>query len=296
MERTFSFFKLAPAVRIILAAALFAGCAALQIYKGLTFTGLSLAIPAWILLSLRKVDNKPSDLGLEEWRAVGDGEITRIADTIKESKKMRTKFSGPNGLKILFLVIVIAALLINVESKPHVSLVLLDLVLFIVPGLFFGGVKIFIPMDLDMKLPGFLSLMNTERPADMVLTPYLRFDQDKDKRDIPEDVRFMLEPKRKSADFVGIQFQMAINNGANGKVPYLYAVVLTKGKSCYLHRAFSSLSSNGYEVEAGGDSDYGTVVIRQRTESGGYNTSPKDCVRLLKLVFTAYAQIMAKSA
>ncbi len=296
MERTFRYFKLAPAARIILSAGLYAACVFLQIGLGFTFGGLLLAIPAWILLSVRNISNKPADLGLEEWRAVGDSEITRIADTIKESKKMRTKFSGPNGLKILALIVIGVIMLINVDSNPHVSLVFLDLIVFLIPGLFFGGVKIFIPGDLDMKLPGFLALMNAERPADMVLTPYLRFDQDKEKRDIPEDVRFMLEPRRKPADLVGIQFQMAINNGANGKVPYLYAVVLTKGKTGYVHQAFTGMSSDGYEVEEGGDDDYGTVVIRQSTEGGGYHTTPKDCVRLLKLVLAACAQILAKAA
>ena len=40
----------------------------------------------------------------------------------------------------------------------------------------------------------------------------------------------MVEPRRKPADFLGAQFQVAVNNGPNGAVPYLYAVFLCRGK------------------------------------------------------------------
>jgi hypothetical protein len=37
-------------------------------------------------------------------------------------------------------------------------------------------------------------------------------------------------------------------------------------------------------VEAGGDDDYGSVVLRQETSGTGYATKPSDCARLFELV------------
>jgi hypothetical protein len=37
-------------------------------------------------------------------------------------------------------------------------------------------------------------------------------------------------------------------------------------------------------VEAGGDDDYGSVVLRQETSGTGYHTKPSDCARLFEVV------------
>jgi hypothetical protein len=105
---------------------------------------------------------------------------------------------------------------------------------------------------------------------------------------VPEDVRLMVEPKRKPEDFVGVQIQAAINKGPNGEVPYLYAVILTKGKAG-TYRKMRGLGVSGYEVEAGGDVEYGSIVVRQSTSGTGYATKPSDCIHLFHVV----AEILA---
>ena len=87
------------------------------------------------------------------------------------------------------------------------------------------------------------------------------------------------------------QVQAAINNGPNGPVPYLYAVVLTRGKDGPAHGAAARLRLKGYEVEAGGDKEYGTVVIRQKTSGGGYHTTPDDCSELASLCYRFLASL-----
>ena len=93
----------------------------------------------------------------------------------------------------------------------------------------------------------------------------------------------MYELKRPSSDLVGIQVQASINNGPDGDVPYMYAVVLTKGKSGPSFKAAERVKPKGYEVEPGGDEEYGTVVIRQKTGGSGYETSPEECVQLREI-------------
>ena len=143
-----------------------------------------------------------------------------------------------------------------------------------------------VPQDFKMVMDAIQAARAEPVPPGVLVTPYLRLDRDDPGLRIPEDARLLVESRRKPEDLVGIQMQAAINTGPNGKVPYLYAVVLTKGRGATWKKA-SRLRFDGYEVEPGGDDDYGTVVIRQETERGGYQTTPNQCRRLVHIVYNA---------
>ena len=119
--------------------------------------------------------------------------------------------------------------------------------------------------------------------GDIIVTPYLRLDKDKEDHQIPEDIRLMVEPRRKPADFLGVQFQVAVNKGPNGAVPYLYSVFLCKGKG-ETYQALSRERFGEYEREPGGDKEYGYVVVRQETSGTGYHTTDADVRRLFDMV------------
>ncbi|MDX9898281.1 MAG: hypothetical protein RBT62_05135 [Spirochaetia bacterium] len=287
MQYHFRHLKLGLPSRLIAVGFLYAGTVAVQIASGSTIVGLPLIAVAWFLLALKGTTNKPKDQGLEEWRAVTDGEVARIADSIARSKKLRASLVGKMILSVFFVLAMVFVYFIFLVADSRMSLLILDAGLFLIPGLFFGSVKAHVPPELDMKLSSFVAAMDVPRPQGFVLTPYLRFDKDDQNRDVPEDLRLMLEPRRKPEDLVGIQFQVSINKGANGNVPYMYAVVLTKGRNGPSHAAFKTLKARGFEVEAGGNDEYGTVVIRQVTEGGGYHTTGKDCSSLMSMMLKA---------
>lgn len=293
MEMNFRFWKLGLAPRMTLAAGFYAAAALAQVALRGAMPGFLLIVPAWALLAIKPVSNKPKDKGLEEWRAVTDAEITRIADGITQSKRLRRKLGGPKALAALFMVAMAFLSLVSSFNYPNLSLAFVDLALFALPGLFFGRVTAHIPVEMERKLSSFLAVMNASRPEGYVLTPYLRFDKDEEGRDIPEDMRFLLEPRRRPADLVGVQFQASINNGEHGPVPYLYAVVLTKGTAGEAYAAFRTMRARGYIVEAGGDEEYGTVVVRQETGGGGYHTTPDDCASLFSLMAKALGKVCA---
>jgi hypothetical protein len=143
-----------------------------------------------------------------------------------------------------------------------------------------------------MKMDRFGTIMTAAKksPGGLIVTPYLRLDKDKEGKQIPEDVRLMIEPKRKPEDFLGTQIQIAINNGPNGAVPYMYAVFLCKGKGT----SFDKLSKTDYGSmikEPGGDDEYGFIVVRQRTGGGGYHTTPHDCKKLFGIVEEKLTQL-----
>lgn len=292
MDIAFRHFRLGLMPRFITVAMCYGAAVVMQL-AGFGPLGMLLVLPAWFILDLKPITNKPKDQGLEEWRAVSDGEITRIADSIKTARKLRLTQGGRKVLQVLlFIVLFIVANMLSFAS-PGLGMVASNFVLFAVPALFAGKVTIFIPADLDMKMSGFLTLLNSKLPKAFTLTPYLRFDKDKDGLDVPEDIRFMLEPRRKPADLIGVQLQSSINNGANGKVPYMYAVALCHGQSGTAYRAFSGMKARGFIVEAGGDDAYGTVVVRQQTTGTGYHTKDADCQRLFDLMLQALKALAA---
>lgn len=292
MHDRFKYLKLGLGARLAIAGTLFALAAAAQVAAASSLPGLPFAVAAWFVLALKPASNKPRDTGLEEWRAVSDGEVARIADNLVRSKKLRTSVAGPAVLKAFLLTVLLFAAFSASWDAPRFSLALLDLCLFCVPGMFFGRVSAHVPLEFDQKLSRFVAAMDVARPDGFILTPYLRFDKDDEGRDVPEDLRLLLEPKRKPADLVGVQFQASINKGANGNVPYMYAVVLTKGKTGPAYSAFRTMSAHGFEVEAGGDADYGTVVVRQDTGNGGYHTTDDDCERLMTLMIKALQKVL----
>jgi hypothetical protein len=288
----FRFFSMGKAARLILAGGCFALGAALQLTVGV-LPGVLLIIAGWVPLMLRRVTNKPKDQGLEDWRPVSSAEVDRLLDTFSQARQMRRKLGGSTATRMMGLVggfVVLMILLSIFPLSGGIGLVLLDAILFLVPALFFGTISVFVPELISMKLGRFQAILAESAPTGFALTPYIRFDKDEEGRDVPEDLRFLLEPKKKNDDLVGVQFQVAINKGPNGPVPYMYAVALTRGRKGVAYESLKGFSARGYEVERGGDDKYGTVVIRQRTSGGGYHTTDEDCRRLFQ---TASAAVSA---
>ncbi len=284
MDYEFSSMKLSLSARLALAAGLFSAGALLQVLFGWgLLPGLIAIVLGYIPLRLKPITNKPADQGLEEWRPVSMAEIDKLADTLRESKAIFGKSIGGSVLMVMLASAVAIAAGVSLAFSPDLSLILADGLLFAVPAMFFGRVKAFVPHVLSLKMPCFQALFAERIPEHVVVTPYLRFDKDKNGGDVPEDIRLMIEPKRKADDFVGVQVQAAINKGPSAEVPYLYAVILTKGKGASYSR-FEDLRASGYEIEAGGDDAYGSIVVRQETSGTGYATKPSDCVRLFNLI------------
>jgi len=295
MQDDFRFFKLGIASRLVLAGCLFLAGVALELaLVGFILLGVIVALAGWLPLMLKNATNKPEDQGLEEWRPVPMAEVDKLDDAMTESGKLRKKTRSVStgvalGLGIpAFLIFLIAS---AVMGRSDLIFAAWNAVVFLVPALFFGRVKVFTPAEIAMKMPCFRALLAEKMPEAVAVAPYIRFDKDKAGADVPEDLRLLYELKRSPADLVGIQVQAAINKGPNGAVPYMYAVVLTKGKEGPSYKAASRVKSSGYEIEVGGDDQYGTVVMRQETGNGGYQTTPSDCARLLTLCLKVFEAI-----
>jgi hypothetical protein len=284
MDYEFKRFSLAIGPRIALSAGLYAAAVLLQfLLPWGIIPGFLLILAGWIPLGLKPISNKPSDKGLEEWRPVSMSEVDRLADTLRQSRKVLASTALGTAGRILFPIAAAFAIFILASFQPRPAILAADAFLFLVPAIYFGRLKAFVPKLLSLKMPCFQALLTQTLPKSLVLTPYLRFDKDAAGLDVPEDMRLLLEPARKKDDFVGIQFQAAVNKGPSGEVPYMYAVFLTRGRGDSFSR-LERISPRGYEVESGGEGDYGSIVLRQKTSGTGYATKPSDCAALWDLV------------
>ncbi|MFP4382641.1 MAG: hypothetical protein ACLFST_10575 [Spirochaetia bacterium] len=262
------------------------GMAVQNLVEGGFIWGTLIMIAGWAVMWAKNYDNRPKDQGYEEWKPVSIDEVERIRSNINRSKNTSLPvYLNPTARGVFIILLIIAVFISFFASAASESgvffAVVLDIFIIFVPLLFSGLVKLWVPGELTMKLNSFTSILDVSLPNDLKLTPYLRFDKDKQGREIPEDLRFLLEKKRMPDDLVGAQFQIAINSGPNGKVPYMYAVLICRGKGKSYNTA-SNRRFKDFVVEAGGDEEYGTVVVRQETSGGGYFTDDQACKRLFK--------------
>ncbi len=257
------------------------------------FPGILLMLGGISFLLSENYNNAPEDQGYADWKPVTFKELSRIRINMKDTRQftlpMYFRSSASVGAVIILLALLIIPLLLEAHPGRYYYLPLVDLFIITLPLFFSGKIRLFYPSLLDMKFNAFDGILQeTPEGSDICVTPYLRFDRDKAGHLIPEDLRFMVELRRNPPDFLGAQFQVAINNGPNGAVPYMYAVLLFRKeavpqgqKSSFDHLAGLDLGSF-FITETGEDEDFQTLVIRQKTTGGGYHTEPQDCRNLYR--------------
>ena len=265
----------------------------LQLFvQGRFFPGGFALVAAILFLLTRKYKNKPMDLGFEDWKPVSMNEFQRILDNFEKTKHARYSVLYRTWLGVVLMVLLIISTgVLSLADAGLMPVFTMDLAILIIPVFLSGSIKLWIPRMLKMKMDTFQPIVEKmEGQESVVLTPYLRLDKDSEGRQIPEDVRLMIELKRNPEDFVGVQLQVAINNGPNGAVPYMYGVFLCNEKGTTF-TVLNSFSYGNFIKEPGGDGEYRYIVIRQNTDSGGYHTTREDIVRLFGLVMKALEKI-----
>lgn len=278
----FRFGRFGLGARLVLFVVLALLGAALQIaVSGAFVPGLLIMAAGLPLLAAVPWTNKPADLGEEAWTAVGEAEFDRLADSFRSARKLKVPFLYRPLAGLPITVVLVFLAFSTGAADPRIGAVFADAAVLFWPALHFLKVRVWVPRNLSLAMEALQAALSADLPAGVSAVPYLRLDRDAQGLRIPEDARIMLEPRRAVGDLVGVQLQVAINNGPNGAVPYLYAVVITRGKAESWRRAAELRRSlRNFEVEAGGDDEWGSVVIRQKTGGGGYRTDPSECRRI----------------
>jgi len=248
--------------------------------------GIVLMVPGLLFMLARNFRNKPMDIGQEDWQPASVREFDRIRSNLQLTREKRYAVVYRPGFGWFIAVVLFVLALILAGSQRRLgALVFADALVLLVPFLFTGNVSLWTPQELAFRMSAFEPILSSEQAegGDIIITPYLRLDKDKEGHQVPEDIRLMVEPRRKPADFLGVQIQVAVNKGPNGSVPYMYSVFLCKGKGD-TWQALSKEHFGDYEHEPGGDTDYGYVVVRQKTSGTGYHTTDADVRRLYEMV------------
>ena len=226
------------------------------------------------------------DIGQEDWQPASVREFDRIRSNLQLTREKRYAVVYQAGFGWFIAVVLFVLALILAGSQRRLgALVCADALVLLIPFLFTGNVSLWTPQELAFRMAVFEPILSAEQAegGDVIITPYLRLDKDKEGHQVPEDIRLMVEPRRKPADFLGVQMQVAVNKGPNGNVPYMYSVFLCKGKG-ETYEALSKERFGDYEHEPGGDKEYGYVVVRQKTSGTGYHTTDADVRRLYEMV------------
>jgi hypothetical protein len=257
MEVKFIVPRLAFPVRLIVFAGFAAGGLALQVLipGGSGFLiGVLLMVPGLVFMGARNFRNKPMDVGQEDWQPASVREFDRIKSNLQLTREKGYSMIYRTGFGWFIAVVLVAAALILRAGEYRLgAVVCTDALVLLIPFLFTGNVSLWTPQELAFRMRVFEPILSSE-PAEggeVIITPYLKLDKNSQGQQIPEDIRLMVEPRRKPADFLGVQLQVAVNKGPNGNVPYLYSVFLCKGKGA-TYQVLSGARFGDYVHEPGG--------------------------------------------
>ena len=296
MEMRYVIPKIAFPARLAAYAAFAAAGIAAQVFLPVAgfFVGTVLMIPGLVVMWARNFRNKPMDIGLEDWQPVSVREFDRIKGNLSmtRQKSYSVLYRGGFGLFIA-IVLCILSVVFLMGDRWLGALAWFDAFVLGLPLLLSGNVSLWTPQELAFRMRVFDPILSSEQAegGDIIITPYLRLDKNKEGQQIPEDIRLMVEPRRKPADFLGVQLQVAVNKGPNGNVPYMYSVFLCRGKGPTF-QALGAARFGDYVKEPGGDKEYGYVVVRQKTSGTGYHTTDADVRRLYDMVKTKLQEMM----
>jgi len=284
----------------------------------LRFAGLGLLIvPLWFLKT-RNFSSKPTEnkapgkkaprgrapQGSDSnqngaWMPAALTEVDRLRERLRSVRKVKIPFihSKYFGILITFLFFFFFIFFAALVAGAVGFFVAIDLYLIFFPFLWFARLEKWLPAIAD-KIDVFGPVLKAELPKKLQLSPMLFFDEN---THIPSDVRFMIAPALSVSqdlrdELLGAQIQLTYNNGPNGKVPYVYAVFITKGKG-KIWQSLKNTKSAGFITEPGSSTEgaavYGTVVLRLDTvsRSDGYHTRGKDVEQLLNLIVSALEKV-----
>jgi len=248
--------------------------------------GIILMVPGLIFIAAKNFRNKPMDIGQEDWQPASVREFDRIKSNLQLTRKKRFSVIYKTGFGVFIgIALIVLALMFRGGDSRLAAMFFADAFVLLIPFLFTGNVSLWTPQELAFRMRVFEPILSSElaEGGDIIITPYLRLDKDKEGHQVPEDIRLLVEPRRKPADFLGVQLQVAVNKGPNGNVPYMYSVFLCKGKGA-TYQALSAARFDDYVKEPGGDKEYGYVVVRQKTSGTGYHTTDSDVRELYAMV------------
>ena len=114
---------------------------------------------------------------------------------------------------------------------------------------------------------------------------------------VPLDARVFIQFPDGPENFIGLQFQVAINNVQGTRYPYLYAVLVAKEEFHLVrdHRARITAKNDHLDVSKSSEEDVEVIVIRQTTtKKTGYHTNAKAVRKVAIAAFDSALRVIGQ--
>lgn len=290
-ERGIVVFWLAPSLpygtRIVAGLALVAVGIAGQVLSGGILPGVTLLAVGNLLLLVRGYDNRV-DLGAfdpaVEWQRV---ELDRLGELAELDRKIRRwdrnvlDISNPLGA-IAFVAVAGVLAWIIVAFPGDVRLLAVDGTVLLLPHWLTGIRRILLKPKLLVRVETIQRVLQAARHRlsrhHVQLLMLLRGGDVQ----IPDDVKFKVDPTEGDDDFLGLYGQVVINEVQGTSYPYFYVVLVARAgfglRSAFERYRAPREVTKEFKVQDRVE----VMVIRQRTtKTSGYHTKPAAASRIL---------------
>ena len=249
--------------------------------------------------------NQPKEMNEENWKRVSIEVLDRVLETVAECRTKRSSVKK-HGCLLALLTVAVAGVLIFITStfisnQAPVMLVLaliVDAYLVVKPVFLSGVSDVFIPPLLEFKYDVLKQVRGHAADdgtflSNYKLVPQIRFDRSEDElKQIPEDVRFLVESRLAPSDFICLQLTVTLNKGDTQSAthPYFYAVFVCQpnGKSSETLTRISRRDLPGNLILEKKSDEYDVFVLR---DGVGWQTYSSENEEIIRLAMEYYEEI-----
>ncbi len=280
MEAYYILDKISPAARNILTILLIFTGYLFQIASRNILTGLPFIIGGLLLNLVRNFSLKPIRPTKLEWKEVTPDKINQVEAHCRRLLKLRGGNWGCVAIFFLifffiFLLPIIKGLFPSIRDEFAIFAVVVDSIILFVGLVVCGRRSVWIPNDLDVKIPIIKRMLNLpllKNDPEIRASPYLEVGETKN-GSFPNDVKIFVTFKNAPGDFIGVQGQISINNVKDNRYPYFYCVIIAK-PSFGIGSRIKDTGLKNVTIEYEANSDAEVIIIRQTTtRTSGYHTN-----------------------
>lgn len=296
-------FKVARALpygmRLALIAVLLAAGFALQAVAH-PAVGAALLLAATLLSLVSGYTNvPPDDRGKREWRGADRRELEQVIAISRKAKSWDRSLlditCGPGAATLVAgaAAVLIASAWLRSRGLDRLADVwVIDCAVLLLPHWFTGVRRVLTNAPLVVKLENLLAVFDDwerDRREGETMAPQIEILVGK-AGEMPRDAKLIFRPAGASADFLGLQVQVTLNNVQGSDYPYLYAVLVARPAYGLLRRRLPP-PLGPLVVEPKSENGVDIIVIRQRTtKTSGYHTPPRVCRTIFAFALAAARQ------
>jgi hypothetical protein len=248
-------------------------------------------------------------------------QVCKLESDVKQWDEVLTDITCVSGVVIFALIAGTVAILWMIMQSQYAlrtaaTPLALDAAVLILPHWCTGTRRGWRPVALRQQIDSLeiaLKSIETFEDPPCQIQPMFEMAGSNDKR-TPVGARAFVRFPDGPEEFLGLQFQVALNDVQGTKYPYLYVVLIAKKSFQLLEKRLAKIrvtlvpkqeGSTGFlglftsepagrlTVESSSENDVDVIIIRQHTtKKSGYHTDPTACRRIARAAWSSVAEIV----